>query len=701
MRAWLERAVGVPGGRRGKWLVLVTWLIAVMALGALAGKLSEVQDTSANAFLPRGAESAQVNTELEKFRTDDLTSAVVVYSSHDALSEQARSKVRADRAAFVKIAAEGRQVPPAVASEDGKALMVVVPLPGKEQSVVADKIAELRRIADAHAPPGLEAKVGGPAGSLADAFTVFDNLDGTLMMATGLIVVVLLLLTYRSPILWLFPALAVGFASVLTQAGTYLLAKEAGLQVDPQSSGVLMVLVFGVGTDYALLLIARYREELHRNADRHAAMQVALRRSGTAVLASAGTVAIGLACLAFADINSSRSMGLVGVIGVLCGFLAMVTILPALLVIAGRWVFWPLVPREGAPARATRPVWERVGQIVAARPRASWITSLAVTGALALGALGLNMGLSQTDWFANKPESVVAQEKLSQHFPSGSADPATIIVKTPDASEAVRAARGTKGVVSVSTVGRTPDGTLTQLAAVLPGTPDSAAAQHTVEALRQRVDGLVGGTAAQTLDKENAASRDLDVVVPLVLLVVLLVLVWLLRALVAPLVLLATVVVSYFAALGASNLLFDHVMGYPGVDWTVPLLGFVFLVALGIDYNIFLMHRVKQETARHGHTKGVLTGLSSTGGVISSAGLVLAATFAVFAGLPLVAMAQMGFVVCIGVLIDTFLVRTIMVPALALDLGPHFWAPGRLSAGRTAAVAQASEPERRQTLENV
>ncbi|WP_435271057.1 MMPL family transporter [Streptomyces sp. 1222.5] len=700
MRAWFERAAVVPGGRRGKWLVLVTWLIAVMALGALAGKLGEVQDTSANAFLPRGAESAEVNTELEKFRTDDLTSAVVVYSSPGTLGDEVRAKVRADRTAFDKVAAEGRQVPPAIESEDGKALMVVVPLPGKEQSVVADKVADLRRIADAHAPPGLDARVGGPAGSLTDAFTVFDNLDGTLMMATGLIVVVLLLLTYRSPVLWLFPALAVGFASVLTQAGTYLLAKGAGLQVDPQSSGVLMVLVFGIGTDYALLLIARYREELHRHADRHTAMQAALRRSGPAVLASAGTVAIGLACLAFADINSSRSMGLVGVIGVLCGFLAMVTILPALLVIAGRWVFWPLVPREGAPVRAARPLWERVGQAVAARPRTSWIASLAVTGALALGALGLNMGLSQTDWFANKPESVVAQEKLSQHFPSGSADPATIIVKTPDAQKDARAARGTKGVVEVRTVGRTPDGTLTQLAAVLPGTPDSDAAKHTVEALRDRVDGLVGGTAAQALDKENAAERDLDVVVPLVLLVVLLVLVWLLRALVAPLVLLATVVVSYFAALGASNLLFEHVMGYPGVDWTVPLLGFVFLVALGIDYNIFLMHRVKQETALHGHTKGILIGLSSTGGVISSAGLVLAATFAVFAGLPLVAMAQMGFVVCIGVLIDTFLVRTVLVPALALDLGRRFWAPGRLSANREAPAA-AAVAEHRQTLENV
>ncbi|MEV4920247.1 MMPL family transporter [Streptomyces tirandamycinicus] len=701
MRARLERCAAVPGGRRGKWLVLAAWLIAVMAFGALAGKLGEVQDTSANAFLPRGAESALVNTELEKFRTDELAPAVVVYSTEGTLDDRVRSEVEADRAAFAKVAAQGEQVSPAVESEDRKALMVVVPLLNDEQADVADRIEELRGIADAQAPPGLDTQVGGPAASIADAFTVFGHLDGTLMMATGFIVVVLLLLTYRSPVLWLFPALAVAFASVLTQAGTYLFAKYAGLQVDPQSSGVLMVLVFGVGTDYALLLIARYREELHRLEDRHEAMKAALRRSGSAILASAGTVAVGLACLGFADINSSRSMGLVGVIGVAFGFLAMVTILPALLVIAGRWVFWPLVPRHGAAPRASRPIWERVGKSVAARPRRSWIASLAATGALALCALGLDMGLSQTDWFQTKPESVVAQEKLSAHFPSGAADPATIIVKTADADEATRAAQGTKGVVEVTTAARTADGELTQLAAVLAGEPDSEAAKSTVEALREKIDGPVGGTAAQALDKETATARDLKVVVPLVLLVVLLVLVWLLKSLVAPLVLLATVVVSYFAALGASNLIFENVMGYPGVDWTIPLLGFVFLVALGIDYNIFLMHRVKEEAAVHGHDRGVLIGLSSTGGVITSAGLVLAATFAVFAGLPLVAMAQMGFVVCIGILIDTFLVRTVLVPALALDIGPRFWAPGALSKELAAREPKASARAEERELENV
>uniref|UniRef100_UPI0009BD6F5D MMPL family transporter n=1 Tax=Streptomyces viridosporus TaxID=67581 RepID=UPI0009BD6F5D len=588
MPTWLERSTAVPGGRRGKWLVLAAWLLAAMALGALAGKLGEVQDTSANAFLPRGAESAQVNTELEKFRTHDLMPAVAVYTSDAPLTDTVRAKVEADRAAFAKIAEPGQQVPPAVASEDGRALMVVVPLSGEDQAVLADKVEELRSVAAANAPPGLDAKVGGLGGATADAFTVFDTLDATLMGITCLIVIVLLLLTYRSPVLWVFPVLAVAFAAVLTQAFTYLFAQYAGLQVDPQSSGVLMVLVFGVGTDYALLLIARYREELHRHEDRHTAMRIALRRAFPAVLASAATIAVGLLCLGLADINSSRSMGMVGAIGIVFGFLAMTSALPALLVVAGRWVFWPLVPRHGTEPR-TGAGWRRVGEAVARRPRRAWLVSLLVTGGLALSALGLNMGLNQSEWFQNEPESVVAQERLSVHFPSGAGDPAVIIARTSEADTVRQAAEGTDGVLEVTPVATTADGELTRLSAVLEGAPDSEAAKDTVRALRANTDALVGGTAAQSLDKETATARDLRTVVPVVLLVILLVLVWLLRSLVAPLVLLATVVVSYFSALGASSLLFEHVLGYSGTDWSVPLLGFVFLVALGVDYNIFLM----------------------------------------------------------------------------------------------------------------
>lgn len=679
MRPLLRRVAAAPSGRRSKWLVLAAWLILVMALGPLAGKLGDVEDSSANAFLPRGAESAQVNTELERFRDDTVLPAVVVYTGEGANERVAA----ADRAAFAEFTAEGEQVSRPVPSDDGEARLVMVPM-STDEGGLTDKVEELRDIAGANAPPGVDVEVGGPAASLTDQVAVFDTLDSTLMIATGTVVAVLLLITYRSPILWLFPLVSVGFAAVLTQVGTYLLAKYAGLPVDPQSAGVLMVLVFGVGTDYALLLSARYREELHRQEDRHKAMGTALRRSGPAILASAGTIAAGLACLAFADINSSRSLGLVGSVGVICAFLAMITVLPALLVAAGRWVFWPFVPRHGTPARKARTVWSRIGAAVARRPRWSWMMSVAVTGVLALSAFGIDMGLTQSEMFRDKPESVVAQEKISAHYPSGASDPAKIVTNTGQATQVRSAASEVDGVARVENADRSPDGELTQLSVVLKDTPDSRSAKDTVDGLRDAVhavdgaDALVGGTTAQTLDTQRAAGRDLRTVIPIVLLVVLGVLIWLLRSLVAPVLLLATVVLSFFAALGASNVLFESVLGFAGVDWSIPLMGFVFLVALGIDYNIFLMHRVKEEAARLGHARGVLEGLTSTGGVITSAGVVLAATFAVFAGLPLVTMAQMGVLVGIGVLLDTFLVRTVLVPALALDLGRRFWWPGRL-----------------------
>ncbi|MFC9509427.1 MMPL family transporter [Streptomyces sp. NPDC057002] len=675
MRALLQHVARAPAGRRAKWLVLAAWLILAVALGPLAGKLGDVEESGPNAFLPRGAESALVNVELEKFRTDTVMPAVVVYTG-----DGAEAAATADRDGFARYVPAGQEVSRPIPSEDGKALMTIVPLDSEDG--VTDKVDELRGVAGANAPPGVDVEVGGPAGSLADSVAVFDGLDTTLLLATGLVVAVLLLLTYRSPVLWLLPLVSVGFAAVLTQVVTYLLAKHAGLPVDPQSAGVLMVLVFGVGTDYALLLIARYREELHRHEDRHEAMRIALRRSGPAILASAATIAVGLSCLAFADINSSRSLGLVGAVGVVCGFLAMVTVLPALLVITGRWVFWPFVPHHGTPARKPRTVWSRVGAAVALRPRWSWLASVAVTGVLALSAAGVNMGLTQAEMFQDKPESVVAQERISAHYPSGASDPADIVTRSDRTAEVRAAASSVAGVARVENdTARTPDGELTTLSVVLKDAPDSRAAKDTVDALRDAVhpmNALVGGTTAEALDTQRAADRDLTTVVPIVLLVVLGVLILLLRALIAPLLLLATVVLSYVAALGASNLLFEHVLDFAGVDWSIPLMGFVFLVALGIDYNIFLMHRVKEETGKLGHHHGVLEGLTSTGGVITSAGIVLAATFAIFAGLPLVTMAQMGVLVGIGVLLDTFLVRTILVPALALDLGRWFWWPGSL-----------------------
>lgn len=703
----LRRLATAPGGRRAKWLVLAAWLILVAALGPLAGKLGEVEDSSSNAFLPGSAESAQVNTELEKFRgEDEIIPAVVVYSRGSATTPADAAEARADRAAFAPLAARGEQIGGPVPSADGKALMLVVPLSTAGDDVTGD-VEKVRSVAAANAPPGLDVEVGGPAGSLIDSIEVFDNLDSTLMLATGAVVTLLLLLTYRSPLLWLVPVLSVGFAAVLTQVATFALAKYAALPVDPQSAGILMVLVFGAGTDYALLLIARYREELHRHEDRHDAMRLALRRSGPAIVASAGTIAVGLACLAFADINSSRSLGLVGAVGVVCALLAMITVLPALLVVTGRWMFWPFVPRcTGAPAAeesgrdaGPRTVWTRIGALLDRRPRWSWLMSVAVTAVLALSATGITMGLTNAEMFQDKPESVVAQEKLSAHYPSGSSDPATVVVRTAERAETERAAAAVPGVESVETADRTADGSLTSLSVVLRDAPDSAAAERTVDRLRtavHRVDGaeaLVGGTTAESLDTRRAAESDLKVVIPVVLAVVLLVLVALLRSLLAPLVLLATVVLSYFGALGASHLVFAYLLDFPAVDNSLPLMGFVFLVALGIDYNIFLMTRVREEVVLRGHRAGVLTGLSSTGGVITSAGIVLAATFAVIASMPLVSMAQLGVLVGIGVLLDTFLVRTVLVPSLALDIGARIWWPSRLGRAPRPAAGSGTPEE--------
>lgn len=704
MSARIKQLVAAPGGRRTKWLVLAAWILLLVALGPLAGKLGDVEDSSPNAFLPRSAESAELNTELEKFRgdpDDEVMPAVAVYSVPDgAMTEAGRQKAAADVRAFAPYVAAGERVTPPVASDDGGALMTIVPITDEDD--LGDTIEAVRDVAADGAPPGVDVEVGGPAASLADSVAVFDSLDATLMLATLAVVTVLLLITYRSPLLWLFPVLAVGFAAVLTQAGTYLLAKHASLPVDPQSAGILMVLVFGVGTDYALLLIARYREELHRHEDRHEAMQLALRRCFPAILASAATIAAGLSCLYFADISSSRSLGLVGAVGAVCAFLALVTVLPALLVIVGRWVFWPFVPRHGTPVHGHRTVWSRIGGAVSRRPRWSWLMSLGLTAVLAFGVVGMDFGLKQSEMFQDKPESVVAQERISAHYPSGASDPADIVTNAA-AKDAVRAAveqvDGVAGVADGDTAGD-----LAALRVTLDDEPDSDAAKDTVDDLRTAVgavdgaDALVGGTTAEALDTQRAADRDLRMVVPIVLLVVFLVLIGLLRALVAPLVLLATAVLSNVAALGASYLLFDHVFDFAAVDWSIPLMGFVFLTALGIDYNIFLMTRVREEVALHGHAKGVLTGLTSTGGVITSAGIVLAATFSVFAGLPLVTMAQMGVLVGVGVLLDTFLVRTVMVPALALDLGRWTWWPGALfrhETRRAAApgAAEAALPE--------
>ncbi|REE96230.1 MMPL family transporter [Thermomonospora umbrina] len=684
-RGWARRLSELPSGRRAKWAVLALWVVLVMVIGPLAGKLGDVEENDAAAWLPAGAESTQVVELQERFRKDETMLAVVVYERAGGITAQDRAKAQADLAPLGALPGAERAQGP-FPSKDGDALQTLVPMTDEDLPKAIDAARELAE----RGPPGLVTHVTGPAGGAADMFKVFETVDGFLLMAAGIVVIVLLLFIYRSPVLWLVPVLSAVAALALAQGMVYLLAKYADLTVNGQSSGILTVLVFGVATDYALLLVARYREELHRHQDHHEAMAAALHRGGPAIFASAGTVALGLLCLMLADLNSTAGMGPVAAAGVLTALLAMMTLLPALLVIFGRWMFWPLVPRYDAKyldadaSDKEHGVWAWVARLVSRRPRIlAAVVSLGLLGmTLGLGSLKAE-GLSDAGQFVDKPDSVVGGEVLTKHYPAGSGAPAIVIGDASAAAPLATALRRTEGVAEVSRP-ITAAG-LVQYEATLGDRADSKAAQDTIDRLRDTVDAVpgadakVGGTTATTLDINRAASRDNLVIIPIVLLVVFVILVLLLRALVAPLLMMATVVLSFLAALGASGLIFQHVFGFEGTDAGFPLLAFIFLVALGVDYNIFLMHRVREESQALGTRRGVLRGLTVTGGVITSAGLVLAATFAALATLPLVGMAEMGFVVAFGVLLDTIIVRSLLLPALAYDMGRRIWAPSRLA----------------------
>ncbi len=496
--------------------------------------------------------------------------------------------------------------------------------------------------------------------------------------------IVLLLLTYRSPVLWLLPVLSAGVALTTAEAVIYLLAKHAGLTVNAQSAGILTVLVLGAGTDYALLLIARYSEELRRNDDRHQAMAIALHRASPAIIASAATVAIGMLCLLAAQSNATRGLGPVAAIGIGVGLVAMITLLPALLVIFGRWLFWPIRPKAGSADPSSQGLWARAGNAIGRRPRTVWMVTVVVLGGLALGLTGLKAdGLTAKESFRTTPDSVVGEQVVAEHFPAGGGQPVVVIGKAQAAPQLAAALARTPGISS-ATRPVTKDG-LAYLEGTLTSAPDSQAAYRTVDQARLAVhairgaDAKVGGGTAITLDGERTATHDRNLIIPVVLVVVLLILGLLLRSIVAPLVLIGTVVLSLAAALGASALLFTHVLGFAGADASFPLYVFVFLVALGIDYNIFLMTRVREESAAHGTRRGALVGLAATGGVITSAGAVLAGTFAMLGTLPMVMFAEIGFAVALGVLLDTIVVRSVLVTALTLDIGRWMWWPGRLA----------------------
>jgi RND superfamily putative drug exporter len=704
-----HRLTGIPSGRRTKFVALVLWLVLASVAAPLGAKLTEVQNNDTLSALPSSAETSVALERAEAaFPGSDRLVAVAVYARDSGLTGADRAKADADRAAFTRFA-QNAAVPPAIASEDGKALLLSFPLAGsdEQQSNAATEIKQ--RLADG-APAGLQTALTGSAGAVDDIFDAFEGMDVALLMVTGAVVILLLLVTYRSPVLWLIPLLSVAMASQLASAAVYLLARHGGLTVDFQGQSVLTALVFGVGVDYALLLVARYREELRRHRDRHEAMAVALRRSFPAVLASAATVTVGLLCLLAALLPSTRGLGPVGAVGVAAALVAMTTLLPALLVLCGRWLFWPFVPRYapsavGHDVAADHGLWGRVARGVGRRPRPIWIGSVGVLLALTVGIGNLSIGLPADETFTKEVGSVTGQRLIERHYPGGASAPADILVTAGTADQVVAAARRVEGVAEVHQPERSADGRWARIEAVLAAAPESQAAKDAVDRLRAAThavpgsQALVGGDTAATLDSERTAARDNRVVMPLILVVVLLVLVALLRALVAPLLLLASVVLSFAAALGAAGMILQAI-GHPKLFYGLPLSMFLFLVALGVDYSIFLMTRASEEAGRLGHRPGVLHALIVTGGVITSAGLVLAATFSTLGVLPLVPSLQIGIVVAVGVLLDTLVVRSLLIPALAVDIGPRFWWPGRLASrqarpGTTDAVAaRPAEPTR-------
>jgi RND superfamily putative drug exporter len=695
-----QRIAGLPGGRWSKWAVLVFWIGVFAVAGPLAGKLNSAQQNDASAWLPNNAESTQVVELAKQFTPSDVFPALVVYERPDGpVAPADQAKAAADVKRFAAVEDVSGKVLGPIPSEDGRALQVVVPIKVAEEGngweELAPRIEEMRSIARADAG-GLGVYVTGPAGYFADFSEVFSGFDSTLLYITAAIVMVILLLTYRSPVLWLLPLTTVFVALTAAQAVIYLLARDAGLTVNAQSAFILTVLVFGAGTDYALLLTARYREELRRHADRHEAMRVALGRAAPAIIASAATVVLSLLCLLVAELNSTKSLGPVMAIGVAVGLIAMITLLPALLVIFGRWVFWPLRPSLGSAEPTERGLWARIGVRMARRPRLVWIVTALVLGSLALGATGLEAnGLQSKDSFRTEPEAVTGEEVLARHFPAGAGNPVQVIGKAEAAPQLQSAVSATPGVTAVTRpVVR--DG-YAYVEGTLTSAPDSQAGYDTVDRLRASVhaipgaDAKVGGGSAVNLDIQRATRHDRNLVVPLVLVVVLVILGLLLRAIVAPLLLVATVVLSFAAALGVSALAFEHLFGFAGADPAFPLWTFVFLVALGTDYNIFLMTRVHEESKRHGTRRGALIGLAATGGVITSAGVVLAGTFAALGTLPLVFITEIGFAVAFGVLLDTFVVRSVLVTALNLDVGRWIWWPSSLHRKHDVDLDQLQE----------
>ncbi|MFC4855705.1 MMPL family transporter [Actinophytocola glycyrrhizae] len=672
--------------RRFRWglpaLLVVLWLAIGGIGGPFAGKLSDVATNDNASFLPESAEATEVERLQRQFSDEQVLPAVVVAERAAGITEDDLRFLAERGAAVARIDGVAGSPTPPQRSEDGAAAQFVVPIAadgGEPDKVVAEVRAEVAK----GAPDGLTVLVTGPAGQIADLVVAFGGIDGLLLLVAGLVVVLILIVVYRSPLLPLIVVLSAVFALGVAAFVVYQLADHDVLTLNGQSQGILFILVFGAATDYALLLVSRFREELRDVDDRFTAVRRAWRATVEPIAASAGTVVLGLLCLLFSDLRSNQGLGPVAAIGIGAALLASLTFLPAALALVGRAAFWPFLPKHGSEKPEHRGMWGWIARHVGARPRLIWIvTALVLLAGVAFVPQLKANGTAQSDIFLTEVDSGRGQDVLSAHFPGGSGSPTVIIARSPQAERVARAA-DVDGVAQVRPAGE--KNGLTLLQATLEDAADSEAALSTVARVRDAVHAVpgaearVGGQTAIQLDVQTASRHDRNLIIPIVLVVIFLVLALLLRALAAPLLLIATVVLSFGATMGVSALVFNNVFGFPGADPAIPLFGFIFLVALGIDYNIFLMTRVREEALTSGTRKGTLRGLAVTGGVITSAGVVLAATFAALSVIPVLFLAQIAFIVAFGVLLDTIVVRSLLVPALTIDIGKRIWWPAKLS----------------------
>ena len=697
-------------------LVVIIWFIIAGIFGPLFGKLTSVQENNNSSFLPKGAEATQAADVIATFSDRDSFNFPTLVLFEGKSTPATFEAINAHMLTVGNLTLDGTTAKIAdylspgqnvtvFPSQDGEAILANVPLDGQsiskllpnDEPVLPALIEALREdvkeVAEAN---GYTHYVTGPGGLLGDLFSAFGSIDSTLLLTTLTVVAIILIVVYRSPILWIIPLLSSLFALTMAGGIVYLLAKNDIIDVDGQSQGILSVLVIGAATDYALLLIARYREELHLHSNRFDAMRAAYKGVWEPILASGSTVAISLLVLLFSQLTNTAGLGPIGAIGIVCSMFTILTLLPAFLLVFGRWIFWPRRPLFDGDDHVMAGTWSKVANKIERSPRKAWAITGVVLIAFALTSTTLKAdGLGTVDTFTGNPESVVGQKLLTKHFPGGQGDPTQVVVSAEKIAAVTAAVKGAPGVTDVYP---TLDGIAVPgqplppvkivngkaiLNLTLDKAPDSVEAGNEVPEIRRLAKAadataLVGGTSAVYFDVRTANNRDNRTIIPIILFVITLILGLLLRSILSAILLLGTVVLSFFATLGVCALVFNNVFGFEGADNSFPLFVFIFLVALGIDYNIFLMTRVREESIKIGTRAGVTKGVTVTGSVITSAGIVLAATFAVLGALPLVPLAQLGFAVAFGVLLDTIIVRSVLVPALVHTIGPKVWWPSKL-----------------------